>query len=441
MRRITASLLSEPTSGIILDDRIRGVPPGVTGFDSRHISRMGWRPSDGSMPLPVLTMDEAAYIANRDLMMRFVREAGVDIAPHAKTPMSPDLAKDLVNEGAWATTVADLRQASVMARAGLRRLILANETGGKASACRLQGFVAAYPHTDIHVFADSICGVGALAQAWRAAPALPPLAVLIDIGSGRTGTRTTDQAEAVADAVQASGDRLRLAGIGAYEGNTIQQDAGVTARALDELMTRITVIFPRVRRRLGSAPELVLTAGGSLFFDYVVERLAPIVRADGHARLVLRSGAVFFYDHGICQRFLHSSEGHERSQGEVATPRTVPTFAPALRLWAEVLSSPEPGLVICGLGMRDASFDQGFPMVLQIYRDGSALPVVGPMPVVTKLNDQHCFLRVNNGSGIAVGDIVEFGVTHACTTIDRYEVIYGLDSEGFVRHAFPIFFG
>ena len=156
-----------------------------------------------------------------------MRDAGVDIAPHAKTPMSPDLARDLLNEGAWATTVADLRQATVMARAGLRRLILANETGGRAGAGRLKAFVAAYPDIELYVFVDSVAGVDALAEAWRAAPALPPLAVLLDIGSGRSGTRTIQQAEALADAVQACEGRLRLAGIGAYEGNTIQPDAAM----------------------------------------------------------------------------------------------------------------------------------------------------------------------------------------------------------------------
>ncbi len=426
VRNAAAPRIFEPTSGIILDGRIRGIPAGVAGLDSLDVGRMCWRPAEGLMTLPVLTMDEAAYISNRNAMMSYVRHAGVDIAPHAKTPMSPDLARDLVNEGAWGTTVADLRQATVMARAGLRQLILANETGGRAGAGRLKAFVAAYPDIELHVFVDSVAGADALAEAWRTDHALPPLAVLLDIGSGRSGTRTIQQAEALADAVQACGGRLRIAGIGAYEGNTIQPDATITDRSLDELITRIAGMFTRLRLRLGSEPGLILTAGGSLLFERIVDRLAPLVRADGRARLVLRSGAVFFYDHGICQRFLH---GGGRS------------FVPALRLWAEVLSRPEAGLAICGLGMRDASFDQGFPVVLQLHRGGQAMSGMVPMPAVSKLNDQHCFLDVPLNSDIAVGDIVEFGVTHACTTLGRHDVIYGLDKEGRVRHVFPTFFG
>lgn len=425
-----ADLLSEPAEGVILDDRVRGVPPGLSGIDSRNVARLNWHPARGQMALPVLTMDEHTYVTNRDLMFRYVRERGVEIAPHAKTPVCPDLARDLVETGAWGTTVADLRQAAVMTRAGLSRLILANEIGGGSGAARLAAFVLANPRCEIFVFVDSVSGVLALADVWRMVPSLPPLPVLIEIGSGRAGTRTIADAETVADAVAASAGRLRFAGIGSYEGNTIQPSSCETARLMAELIERTAEMFTRLRRRVGPEAELILTAGGSLFFDRVVARLGPLVRQDGRAVLVLRGGAIFFYDHGICARFL---------EGEGSIPLGG-TLEPALRLWADVLSRPEPALAICGLGMRDASFDQGFPVVLRVHRHGVPLPSKSQM-VISKLNDQHCFLQVQQPEDVQVGDVVEFGVTHACTSIDRHGVIYGIDRQGCVRHAFPTFFG
>ncbi|TIQ82791.1 MAG: amino acid deaminase, partial [Mesorhizobium sp.] len=114
----------------LLDDRIRGVPPGTFGLDSSLVASERWHPADGRMSLPVLTLDEEAFIANSDLFLRYAREQGAMIAPHVKTPMAPDLARSLVEAGAWGTTVADIRQAAVMLRAGLSRLIIANEVGG-----------------------------------------------------------------------------------------------------------------------------------------------------------------------------------------------------------------------------------------------------------------------------------------------------------------------
>lgn len=222
------ALLPAPREFLMLDDQMRGVPPGIAGLDSRMVGKARWRPVDGSMSLPVLTLDETAFLANRDLMMAYVRSHGIDIAPHAKTPMSPDLARNLIEAGAWATTVADIRQATVMVRAGLTRLILANETGGEGGAGRLAAFMKAYPQTELYVFADSVAFITALAEAWRAVPGLAPLHILVEAGSGRAGTRSLAEAEAVAAAVMESAGVLRLAGVGAYEGNSIQADQPAT---------------------------------------------------------------------------------------------------------------------------------------------------------------------------------------------------------------------
>ncbi|MCF6101998.1 alanine racemase [Mesorhizobium muleiense] len=423
----------------LLDDRIRGVPPGTFGLDSSLVASERWHPADGRMSLPVLTLDEEAFIANSDLFLRYAREQGAMIAPHAKTPMAPDLARSLVEAGAWGTTVADIRQAAVMLRAGLTRLIIANEVGGSGGANRLAALVAAWPGVEPFVFADSVAAVKALAEAWRANGMLPPLRVLVELGAGRAGARTTTQAEAIADAVDAAGGRLLIAGVAAYEGAAAQPDPGRTDAAISALLAMTADMFLRLRARVGGDVPLVVTAGGSVFFDKVVAALSPTVSRDSNATLVLRSGAIFFHDHGIYDRSLVALDARKGFAvgGVGASARN--SFRPALRLWAEVLSRPEAGLAICGMGMRDVSFDQGFPMVLAVFRAGKPLPI--PRAEVFKLNDQHAFLTIAPGDDIAVGDVVEFGISHPCTCLDRYRVIFGVDAAGHVRHAFPTYFG
>jgi D-serine dehydratase len=106
-----------------------------------------------------------------------------------------------------------------------------------------------------------------------------------------------------------------------------------------------------------------------------------------------------------------------------------------------VLSRPEPRLAICGLGMRDVSFDQGLPIALRAYRDGEALAAAMADSKLVKLNDQHAFLDLPATSALTVGDVVEFGISHPCTCIDRYRVIFTLDERGFVQRALPTYFG
>jgi D-serine dehydratase len=244
-------------------------------------------------------------------------------------------------------------------------------------------------------------------------------------------------------AVQASEGRLRLAGIGAYEGAAATADAERTRTAIADLAALAAQAFQKVRAAAGQQAPLILTAGGSVYFDLIVQHLGPVAAADGKARLVLRSGAIFFHDHGIYKRGLAALDARQgfRFGGETASASD--GFRPALRLWAEVLSRPAPGLAICGMGMRDVSFDQDLPTPLRLHRDGRPLASFArPEEArVMKLNDQHAFLALGADSPVAVGDVIEFGISHPCTCLDRWRVIWGIDGQGRVRAAYPTCFG
>ncbi|RJT41619.1 amino acid deaminase, partial [Mesorhizobium waimense] len=257
---------------------------------------------------------------------------------------------------------------------------------------------------------------------------------------GRAGARTTAEAEAIADAIDATGGRLLIAGVATYEGAAAQPDPGRTDEAVSALLATTADMFLRLRARVGGGVPLIATAGGSVFFDKVVAALSPVISRDSNATLVLRSGAIFFHDHGIYDRSLGTLDARKGFAigGGDASARNA--FRPALRVWAEVLSRPEPGLAICGMGMRDVSFDQGFPTPLTVFRAGKPVSAQ-PRAEVFKLNDQHAFLSLQPGADIAVGDVIEFGISHPCTCLDRYRVIFGVDDTGQVRHAFPTYFG
>ncbi|MGK9168926.1 amino acid deaminase [Inquilinus limosus] len=426
----------------MLHDGIRGVPPGAGPIPLDEVAAQGWHPAEGTMSLPVLTLDEDAFAANRALMLRYVAEQGAAIAPHAKTPMAPALAASLVAAGAWGTTVADIRQAAVMLRARLNRLILANQVGGPGGARRLARLHEAYPRAEIYAFADSPEAAAALDAAWHEAR-LAPLPVVVEVGAGRAGARDLAAAERVIAAVKASEGRLRLAGVGAYEGAAASTDPDRTRAAISDLAELAAEVFRTVRAAVGPQAPLILTAGGSTYFDLVVQHLGPVAAGDSRARLVLRSGAIFFHDHGLYRRGLMALDDRQgfRLGGEVVSAAA--GFRPALRIWAEVLSRPEPGLAICGMGMRDVSHDQDLPLPLRLHRDGWAVhDFAGPEAArVMKLNDQHCFLALGPGSPVAVGDVIEFGISHPCTCFDRWRVIWGIDRQGRVRAAYPTCFG
>jgi D-serine dehydratase len=420
-----------------LDATFRGVPT-VESVAAEAVGARKWSPAHGDLGLPALTLDEAAFANNRDLFLRYAASVKALVAPHAKTPMSPELSASLRQAGAWGASVANVQQAAVLLASGERRLILANEVGGLAAGRRLGALLAAYPDADILVFADSPAAVAAYAEAARAGKrtALP---VLVEVGAGRAGARDAATIDAVIKAVIAA-DGLVLGGVATYEGSAAVPDPDATARAIAELMTRTADAFARVR---AAAPgqHLILSAGGSLHFDRVVAALGPLLARDGNAVLMLRSGAIFYSDHGIYDKGLAALDARGGFVIDGVPVSAQKGFRPALTLWAEVLSRPEPELAILGFGMRDVSFDQGLPVALKVYRDGVEQKGFADGLVVARLNDQHAFLTVPAASRLAVGDILAFGISHPCTCFDRWRVVFGLGSDGTVTRALTTHFG
>ncbi|MCP3443612.1 amino acid deaminase [Bradyrhizobium sp. CCGUVB14] len=420
-----------------LSTTTRGIPV-VDGLATEDVGSQGWLPARGDLALPALTLDETAFAANRDLFLRWCRSAGVAVAPHAKTPMSPELARSLREAGAWGTTVANIQQAAVLLGHGERRLLLANEIGGLAAGRRLGALLSAYPDVELHAFADSPAAVAALAEAARVADR-DELSVLIELGAGRAGARDRIAVEATIAAVLAA-DRLVLGGVAAYEGAVATPDADATMQAIAALMERTIAAFAMVRAAAPRLP-LLLSAGGSAYFDVVARALAPAAQADGHATVVLRSGALFFADHGIYARAFAELDRRGGLVIDGTHHSAAESFRPALTLWAEVLSRPEAGLAIAGFGMRDASFDQGLPQPLHIFRDGVEQKGLAASVSVTRLNDQHAFLSIAPGCPLDVGDVIAFGISHPCTCLDRWRVIFGVDAAGTVTRALPTQFG
>jgi len=420
-----------------IDDTVRGVPPQREPVRLRDVGEKGWRPASGNMSLPVLTLDEAAFIHNTDLIFSYVKSHGVQLAPHAKTPMSPQIVARLMAAGAWGTTAANLQQASVLLRSGSTRLMIANEIGGRASGERLGDLLAAWPQAEVHLFCDSVDAVAtASAAAGRAGR---PVSVLVEVGGGRAGARDDQAVAAIISAVSAD-PGLVFGGVASYEGAVASSDQALTDSRIAILMARAKDAFAQVRA-LSPGRPLILTAGGSAFFDKVVAALKPVVDADGQAELVLRSGAIFFYDHGTYVRALEAMDQRGGFVVGGAARAAVTGFRPALRLWGEVLSRPEAGLAICGFGMRDVSYDQDLPIPLAAFRDGQPLAGWDASARIAKLNDQHAFLEIDAASDLRPGDVIEFGISHPCTCLDRWRVFFGLDAAGKVQHAYRTYFG
>jgi D-serine dehydratase len=94
------------------------------------------------------------------------------------------------------------------------------------------------------------------------------------------------------------------------------------------------------------------------------------------------------------------------------------------------------------MGKRDVSFDSGLPVPARWFRPGlhqAPEPLVSGHETIA-LNDQHAFLDVPDDSPLKVGDILTFGISHPCTTFDKWPLIYVVDDEDRVIEAVKTFF-
>jgi D-serine deaminase-like pyridoxal phosphate-dependent protein len=373
-----------------LDWRYKGLPPAVTSVDDL----VGRRVPDDGFTSPVAMLDGPALTGNLDRYAAFCAERGLAFAPHIKTTMAPALAAEQARRGAWAFTVANVAQARVLRAFGARRILIAHQV---VDAAAVDWLAAEQEHAEVYCWVDSAEAVAILDGRATAAGRTIPVFVELGLPGGRTGARGVAAAAEVARAVEKA-PGLRLAGVAGYEGSYGRgrsADAVASVRRhLDELV------------RLGDAVDAeTVTAGGSAYPDVVAEAFAGFGSA---RRAVLRSGAYVAHD-----------------DAHYAGLSPFPLRA-ALRVWATVVSAPEPGLAFLNLGKRDASYDIDLPLPLAVRRGGEQRPV--ERLTVTKLNDQHAYLSDPAGE-VRVGDWVMCGISHPCTMFERWRGLPVVDEE------------
>jgi D-serine deaminase-like pyridoxal phosphate-dependent protein len=86
---------------------------------------------------------------------------------------------------------------------------------------------------------------------------------------------------------------------------------------------------------------------------------------------------------------------------------------------------------ILGFGKRDASYDDTLPKPLAWFRSGmhKRPESFTSAPAVVTLNDQHAFLDIPPDSPLAVGDMVSVGISHPCTTFDKWQLLPVVDDD------------
>ncbi len=373
---------------------------------------------DGRFPLPTAVLIEQSLQHNIELMSRYCSSHSVLLAPHGKTTMCEEIIRRQLAAGAWAITVATAWQAKVVATMGVRRILLANELVDRGSIRLIAGVLRDVPDLELYCYVDSNDGLALIIEGCPA-ELLARVRILVELGvqGGRTGLRADGDALLLGRRVAEGPSGLH--GFAAFEGILDGGELDSTLGLVDGLIDRLESVATAAQRNgLYATHEPIVTLGGSAYFDRVVRRL-PADLAGLGIRIVLRSGCYVTHDSGSYQKV---SPLDQRSAGG-------DRLRPALEVWAAVLSRPEPGLAIVGLGRRDVSADAGLPIPRLIRSRSGVLTEPDPTWDTVAINDQHLYLRLSPDATLAVGDLIGFGISHPCTTFDKWRSIPLVDAE------------
>ncbi|MFH9010394.1 amino acid deaminase [Streptomyces sp. NPDC017943] len=410
-----------------VDHRFKGLPPDADGLTVGELAAQRRNLFTDGFATPVLALSAERLEHNLELMETYAARHGLAFAPHGKTSMAPQLFQRQIEHGAWGITLAVPHQVRVARAFGVRRVFLANELVDAAALRWIAAELDADPDFRFVCYVDSVRGVELMDAALRDAGATRPVDVVVELAAGegaRTGVRTETGCAAVADAVAAT-RTLRLAGVAGYEGEVPKADTERVTAWLRRLVA-LAAAFDKAGRFTG-LDEIVVSAGGSAWFDAVADVFAQIPELSSPVLKLLRSGAYVSHD-----------DGHYRKLTPFNRVPEEGALEPAFRLWAQVVSRPSTEQAFLNAGKRDAAHDLDLPVAQVLRREGAERPATGV--TVTALSDQHAWLSTAPEADLEVGDWVGLGLSHPCTSFDKWQLIPVAEADGTVVDYVRTFF-
>jgi len=430
-----AGSLADPLRDEPFDWTYKGLAAADEGLTAAELGARRRHLFDDLSLFPLAVLSASAIRSNSEWMRKFIQTTGVQIAPHGKTTLAPELFGLQLDDGAWGLTAATVHHVRAYRQFGVRRILMANQLIGEGGIAWVLQELADDPEFDFYCLVDSVAGVEALRCAAAARGAKRPIQVLIEVGRprARAGVRSVAEGLQVAAAAVAAAPYVKLVGVETFEG-VVQSEVDGAAKAA-VMIEQMLELARACDARGDFSDRIILTAGGTGFFDLATQALAGQTFSV-KTEAVIRSGCYLTHDDGMYGALYGAAKARSPAVADLGFD-----LKPALQVWAYVQSVPEPGRTICGLGRRDVGSESGMPRLVAWARPGDAAPRPAPAGyTVSALYDQHTLMDGPVESPFEVGDLVAFGVSHTCTTFDKWRAVMVVDDDYVVRDVLRTFF-
>jgi D-serine deaminase-like pyridoxal phosphate-dependent protein len=345
----------------------------------------------GELVTPALILDLEVARRNIDSMAERMKGMPAKLRPHVKVQKSPELAKLQVEAGAVGVCTATVWEAIVMSRAGIGDVLIANEVCGRA---KVGALAAAAGEGRLTVAVDDARNAADLSDACRAAGSRLEVLIEVDVGMGRGGVRSPEDAVDLARCV----DRLRglqFRGVQGYEGHCMHEtDRAVRAEKAQAAMAYLGEVIDRLSAA-GFGCEVV-SAGGTGTYD---------ITAANPRVTEIQAGSYVFMDkfHGCL----------------------VTGFANALTVLGTVVIQHGDTIVL-DAGRKSIGIDFVQPTLVEY-----------PFYEARYFAEEHALFDVDGRCTLSLGDTAELIPGYAPSTVNLYDVYHVVEG-GVVVDIWPI---
>ncbi len=340
---------------------------------------------------PALILDLDVARRNMQFMADRMRTLPAKHRPHTKVQKCVELAKLQIEAGAIGVCSATVWEAIVMSRAGIADVLIANEVGGKQ---KIEALAEAANHGRLTVAVDDPQNADDLSRAVTAHGSKLEVLIEVDVGMGRGGVRSADEAVALAQHL-AKLPGLTLRGVQGYEGHCMHEtDRAVRTAKAREAMDHLAAVVDRLRKAGFACP--VVSSGGTGTYD--------ITGADPRVTEI-QAGSYVFMDkfHG----------------------NLVPGFEVALTVLGTVVIRHGDTIVL-DAGRKSIGIDFVLPTMVEY-----------PLYTARYYAEEHALFDVDGRCKLKLGDTVELVSGYAPTTVNLYDVFHVVEN-GVVVDIWPI---
>ncbi|HEY8616803.1 alanine racemase [Phenylobacterium sp.] len=347
------------------------------------LALVGQPGSRQAIPTPAAVLDLDAFEANLALMAERARAAGLALRPHAKSHKSAWIARRQMEGGAVGVCCAKLAEAEALAAAGIGAILVTSPIAGQANAARAARLAGELQ--DFRIVVDHADGVAELAATGQAMQVL----IDVDVGLGRTGVHSADQAADVARAILRH-PRLRLLGVQGYGGHwQHMQGANARAAAVADGMARLSAAIAAIREA-GGQVEVVTGGGTGTFAADMAQGVLTEVQPGSYA----------FMDREYRDALGADPDG---------------AFRQALCVATTVISANHPKWVTVDAGLKALSTDGPAPVPATPGFETASFRFFG---------DEHGMLSRPEGRQVGRGERTDLVPGHIDPTIDRHDVLW-----------------